>query len=102
MELKAYRARLDALDAQLVELLKARMALSAEIGAYKKQKGLPVYDAAREAALLFAVRERAGADAGAYIAAVYEAILAASRDCQTRIIHKGVDKRAEEQRCAAD
>ena len=48
MELKDYRAELDALDAELGRLLSRRMELCGEIGDYKKARGLPILDAERE------------------------------------------------------
>lgn len=53
----ALRARFDDVDARLVALLVERAALSEEIGALKRARGQPPFDAAREAAVL----ERAAA-----------------------------------------
>lgn len=43
------RKRIDHIDEQLVKLLDERMELAFEIGRFKKEKGLPVLDAGREA-----------------------------------------------------
>ena len=48
MDLQDYRKELDTLDSGLLELFCRRMEIAAKIGAYKKEKGLPVLDAARE------------------------------------------------------
>ena len=44
MELSDYRAQLDALDGELLSLFCRRMDIAAQIGAYKKEHGLPVLD----------------------------------------------------------
>ena len=48
MELSDYRARIDQIDRQLVELFARRMNTAAGIAAYKKEHGLPVLDPVRE------------------------------------------------------
>ncbi|MDP4527947.1 bifunctional chorismate mutase/prephenate dehydrogenase [Alkalimonas delamerensis] len=53
------RAQIDALDAELVQLLAKRAEVTAEVGRVKQQFGLPVYMPAREQALLQARREQA-------------------------------------------
>ena len=50
MELSDYRARIDQIDRQLVELFAQRMNTAAGIAAYKKEHGLPVLDPVRERA----------------------------------------------------
>ena len=51
MELQEARSKIDALDGQMAGLFEERMALAAEIARYKKENGLPVFDAQREAAV---------------------------------------------------
>ena len=51
-ELNALRREIDGIDAELVTLLKRRMAAAAEIAALKGANGLPVLDSERERALL--------------------------------------------------
>lgn len=51
-ELAAYRRQLDAADAALLRAFTRRMELSRAIGAYKREKGLPVRDEAREQAVI--------------------------------------------------
>ena len=63
--LKEMRERIDALDEQLLELLSRRQEVVAEVVAFKKEHGMPVYHPAREADLIEARREsaaRAGLD----------------------------------------
>ena len=52
LDLEAIRRRIDKIDAQLVAALEERMEAVLEVAAYKKQQGLPVLDAAREAQVL--------------------------------------------------
>ena len=51
MSIEELRKKIDAIDTQLVSLYRQRMAVSDEIGVYKRERGLPVYDAAREKVL---------------------------------------------------
>lgn len=53
------RTRIDELDSTIVELLNRRAKYAVEIGKHKKQLGLPVCDAAREAFVLEKVAELA-------------------------------------------
>ena len=46
------RAEIDAVDAQLAALFERRMAAVLTVAQYKKEHGLPIFDAAREAAVL--------------------------------------------------
>ena len=50
--LAGYRAELDGIDRELVELFARRMDVAGAIGAYKKAHGLPVRDEVREAEVL--------------------------------------------------
>jgi chorismate mutase len=55
------RAQVEAIDAQLVELIAARQAAVREIGAFKREQGKPVLDPEREAQVLRRVAELARA-----------------------------------------
>ena len=48
-QLDEYRAQIDAIDAQIVDLFQRRMAVTGQVGEYKAARGLPVLDAGREA-----------------------------------------------------
>ncbi len=52
MDLSEWRARIDAVDQQLVDLLNQRLQYVLEIGKLKRQHGRPVQDLARERAIL--------------------------------------------------
>ena len=56
--LEEYRAELDVLDAELVELLEKRMGISRDIGAAKRAAGIPIYQPEREQLILQKVTAR--------------------------------------------
>ncbi|MDF1564656.1 MAG: bifunctional chorismate mutase/prephenate dehydrogenase [Deltaproteobacteria bacterium] len=61
--LSELRGQIDAIDAQLIQLLVERARLTARVGQVKEAEGLPLYAPEREAALLARRREQA-AEAG--------------------------------------
>lgn len=81
MSLDNIRKEIDAIDAELVPLLKARMRCSLKVAEIKKQQGLEVYHPAREQVILDKVNE-AGGEFGSYIAAIYREIMGVSREAQ--------------------
>ena len=50
--LEELRRGIDAVDQQILKLLHERVQLVMQVGEYKRQRGIPVYDAERERALL--------------------------------------------------
>ena len=52
MNIEDWRNRIDELNDELIALLNKRASFAVEIGKIKKQKGLPVFDASREDAVL--------------------------------------------------
>ena len=56
--LEQARVEIDAVDAQLAALFERRMAAVLHVAEYKQAHGLPIYDAAREAAVLDAAAQR--------------------------------------------
>jgi chorismate mutase len=52
LDLEALRRDIDAVDQQILKLLHARVRLVMQVGEYKRERGLPVYDPARERQLL--------------------------------------------------
>ena len=50
--LEQARAEIDEVDAQLAALFERRMAAVLQVAEYKRAHGLPIFDAAREAAVL--------------------------------------------------
>ena len=81
MSIELLRKEIDAVDDQLVTLLKARFDLSRAIGEEKKKKSLPVYDPEREGLLLSRLEKQA-APYGGEVRALYERIMELSRKLQ--------------------
>jgi chorismate mutase-like protein len=51
-DLEELRRGIDAVDQQILKLLHERVRLVMAVGDYKRERGIPVYDPARERALL--------------------------------------------------
>jgi chorismate mutase len=51
-DLEALRRSIDSVDQQILTLLHDRVRLVMQVGEYKRERGIPVYDPARERALL--------------------------------------------------
>ncbi len=82
-DLPQLRVEIDRVDREIVAALQERCALSREIGLYKKERALPVLDAAREELLLQKIAQlNSGVIPEAQILDIYRAILAASRKIQ--------------------
>jgi chorismate mutase/prephenate dehydrogenase len=81
------RAMIDALDRDLLQIVARRMALVAEVAAYKRAHGLRVRDAERERALLADRARRAEALGlpAAEIESMFRVLLRASRDHQSAL-----------------
>ena len=79
-DLEQFRQDIDETDRELVALLVKRMGISREIGAYKKERGLKVYDPEREKLIIERLRRSAGDDPAIQdaVAQVYERIFEAS------------------------
>ncbi len=83
MDLSDFRRRLDEIDSDLVALFLERMAVSREIGEYKRENGLAVRDASREEQIIKKNRAAASSarDADA-LEALYKLIFELSRTVQ--------------------
>ena len=86
MELSDYRARIDQIDRQLVELFAQRMNTAAGIAAYKKEHDLPVLDPVREREKLLDVAAQAPEDMRDYTASLYTMLFELSRCYQGRLL----------------
>ncbi len=82
MELKQLREDIDSIDKELVELFIKRMNCSAKVAEYKRERGIPVMDAARERELLNKISELSGAEFEEYSRTLYSTILSLSRSYQ--------------------
>ena len=83
-ELAAYRKQLDAADAALLRAFARRMELSRAIGAYKKEHGLPVLDAAREKTVIESRRRMVPEDWADAAGKLTETLLRLSREEQEK------------------
>lgn len=81
MSLDNIRKEIDAIDNELVSLLKKRMLCSLKVAEIKKQQKLPVLHPEREQAIIDKVSD-AGGEFGSYIASVYREIMGVSREAQ--------------------
>lgn len=90
MELNDCRARIDEIDRELVRLFEARMALSAEVAAYKTAHGLPVLQPAREQEKLEALTAQVDDDLKEPLRRLYETIFALSRERQVSALRCGL------------
>lgn len=90
MELNECRDRIDAIDRELVRLFEARMALSAEVAAYKKAHGLPVLQPAREQEKLEALTAQVEDDLKEPLRRLYKTIFALSRARQASALRCGL------------
>jgi chorismate mutase/prephenate dehydrogenase len=85
--LAVVRAMIDALDRDLLQIMARRMALVAEVAAFKRQHGIRIRDAQREADVLRDRHERAlelGLPAGE-IESIFRVLLRSSRDHQAAL-----------------
>ena len=88
-DLEEYRRRIDAIDAQLVQLFLRRMEVTRKVGEYKKANGLPVLDSGREKQVIAAKTALTGDPARkADVAALYESIMAISRRQQRKLVRE--------------
>ena len=88
MKLEDYRKKIDAVDEKLVALFAERMEFSRAIAEYKKENGLPVLDASREAEKLNSVAEQSPAELREYTRRLYTLLFELSRDYQRELIGK--------------
>lgn len=90
-DLQETRKELDAVDRQIVALFEKRMTLARDVAAYKISKGLPVLDRSREEQVL---ASRCAMLEDAYwapsVRALYEEIMALSRQEQERLLKEDV------------
>ncbi|MBP1588512.1 MAG: bifunctional chorismate mutase/prephenate dehydratase [Clostridia bacterium] len=81
-----YRKKIDDIDRQITGLLKERMETAAAIAGYKKEHGIPVFDAARERSKLNEIAAGTDPELRGYMALLYSMIFEVSRSYQTQII----------------
>ena len=84
MELKDYRAQIDAVDGEIVRLFQERMDIAANIAAFKKENGLPILQSAREREKLADVTGKAREDMQSYLRVLYSLLFELSRTYQEK------------------
>ena len=90
MDMQELRSQINQIDEQLVRLFDARMKVALEIGKYKKANGLPVYDAAREQAVLDRQTAAVEQEMAPYVRRLYLKLFELSKDYQQQTIHQAV------------
>ena len=89
MDLEAIRGKLDAIDDRLIDLFVQRMALVADVAAYKKETGKPILDTGRERQIMNRVTLRAGEGLEHYAKQLYQTLFTVSRACQADQMRSG-------------
>lgn len=87
-ELESLRADIDRSDEAIVGALRTRLGAVRRIAEVKRLQGLPVYDAVREASLLYKLRLMAGAGDG------FARLLTLGLEAAGRGHHRAVDGRS--------
>ena len=82
MEISELRNGIDAIDSQLTALFLQRMALSAQIGAYKKERGMPIYVPQREQEIIEKLSQNVPEALAPYVKGLFEQIFALNREYQ--------------------
>ena len=90
-ELQDLRREIDAIDRELVELFRRRMDVTARVGAYKRERGIPVLDQERERQVLRNKGELAGEALRPAVITLYQTIMALSRRQQRDLMGQGAD-----------
>ena len=83
MELKDLREEIDQIDAQLVQLFSKRMAISAQVAAYKKEHNMPIYVPSREQDILDSIDTKVAPEIAPYTKELYCKIFELSRCYQS-------------------
>jgi len=82
MELQQLRQKIDAIDEEMIRLSCQRMEVSKAIGAYKKERNLPIFVPEREQEKLMDIADRAG-ELSNYAVKLYETVFSLSREYQS-------------------
>jgi monofunctional chorismate mutase len=92
-DLSDLRIEIDRIDRQIQSLFEQRMKISEKVAAYKKEKGLPVLDAKREAEKIASLEESASdKETAEGIAELYRTLFAISRKCQEEKMKNDTDR----------
>mgnify|MGYP001076300297 CR=1 FL=1 len=86
MELSDYRAQIDRIDAELLQLFAERMQTAAGIAAYKKEHALPVLDTGREREKLAGIVKAAPEDLQEEAVSLFRLLFSLSRGYQRSLL----------------
>ena len=89
MDIQELRKQINQIDEQLVKAFDARMKVALEIGKYKKENGLPVFDPARERAVLDKQTSAVDEEMAMYVKLLYNTLFDLSRSYQQRYMTQG-------------
>lgn len=89
MDMKEIRAKIDALDDTIKEAFEERMALCADMAAYKKENDLPVFFPAREREIVARLTKDMDSGMATYTKVLYNTLFEVSRSYQTKRISEG-------------
>ena len=81
-----YRKKIDEIDAEILKLFTERMNVAGNIGEYKKENNIPVYDARREEEKLRSIIDAAPEEYRDYASALYSLMMDLSKSYQYRVI----------------
>lgn len=87
MNMETLRKEIDTVDAEIVKLFNRRMEAVKQVGEYKKENNLPIFDSERERKLFDRVASLAGEKNESYIRTLYAVITDLSRSYQGKIIN---------------
>ena len=90
-ELQELRGEIDSIDRELVELFRRRMAVTRQVGEYKRANGVPVLDQERERQLLQNKGELAGEELRPAVITLFQTVMALSRRQQRDLMGRGPD-----------
>ena len=85
-DIQESRAEIDALNRELVEKFCRRMDVAADVAAYKREKGLPVYDRTREREILADMADLAGEDYRYYAKIFFTVMMDLSKARQASLL----------------
>ena len=86
MELSELRNKIDSIDNELVKLFCERMDISAQVAENKRQTGKPVFDPARERAIIRNLTENLDDEMSGYVSVLYNSIFEISRARQNKLL----------------
>jgi len=89
MDIQELRKQINEIDEQLVRCFDARMKVALEIGKYKKEHDLPVFDPARERAVLDKQTSAVDENMATYVKLLYNTLFDLSRSYQQRYMTQG-------------